>query len=341
MIDRQEWLEARRKGIGGTDAAAILGLSRYRTAIDVYEDKAGISGERPATAAMEWGRRLEDALAVAYTETTGRRVRRVGMRRAHHVKDYPMLGSIDRETYLGAPGEPGRIVELKKKRSSDDLGGEDDPPERRVPADWYVQVQHYMEVADRDVADVAVLVGGIDFRVIEIPRDRQYGADLREEEGAFWRDYVLKGEYPPASADDLANLSRRWSSTDDEKVATAEQSMLVDAYLDADQAVDEAEQRRDEFKAKLMEAMGDAGKLVAPGATVSWRSHDRTTTSWKEVAKVYRDALEQIDALMVDGRAWPEQLATLVRDPDLVSGLYSATSNVRPFRVDKKNGGTK
>lgn len=349
-MDRQTWLEARRKGIGGTDAAAILGLSRWRTAVDVYEDKVGIAPEKPQTAAMVWGLALEAAIADAYTVETGRRVRKVGIRRAHHVKDYPMIGSIDRETYLGRPEEEPRVVELKTSRSSDGFadrdGWRDVIPEKRVPADYYVQVQHYLEVADRSIADVAVLFGGSDFRIYEIPRDREYGADLRTEEGAFWRDYVLTETYPPASADDLANLGRRFgSSTDDEKVATPEVALLVDAYLELDGAVDLAEQQRDEVKAKLMEAMGTTGRLVAPGAVVSWRSHDRKTTSWKDYAGVLAGALEvarlndpaaktAIDRVLSEGVGTTD-LADVV-------GLYSATSSVRPFRVDRKNeGGSK
>lgn len=332
MIDRGEWLEARRKGIGGSDAAAILGLSRYRTAIDVYEDKLGLVPERPQTAAMQWGLRLEDAIATAYTEETGRAVRKVGgIRRAHHVRDFPMIASIDR---LSVDGQ--RVVELKKKRTEDDLGSEDDPPEKRVPADWYVQTQHYLEVVDRDVADVAVLVAGSDFRVIPIPRDRDYGADLRTEEGAFWRTYVETGTYPPAGADDLANLGRRFGrSTDDERVATAEQAMLVETYLECVAGVTLAERQRDEVRAKLEESMGTIGRLLAPGGTITWRSHDVTRTSWKDYAGVLEAAIRRfriqtppreqayLDMVLSDG--WG------TTDLDAVRGLYAQTKSERPF----------
>lgn len=332
-MDRTTWLEARRKGLGGTDAAAILGLSRWRTAVDVYEDKLGISPEQPVTAPMRWGLALEDAIADAYTEETGYRTRRVGMRKAHHVKDFPMLGSIDRMTYLRA-GEP-RVVELKTARSSDGFAGVEEwpslPPERRIPADYYVQVQHYLEVTRLSFADVAVLFGGSDFRVIEIPRDEDFGADLRAELGAFWRDYVLTETYPPAGADDLANLSRRWSSTDDETVATAELSNLVDRYLERSEALEGIEKQRDEYKAKIMEAMGAGGRLLASSATVTWRGHERTTTSWKEVALAYRTRI--LDAVK-PFRLEPD--VELLAELDSIAASYAQTSTVRPFRVDRK-----
>lgn len=331
-MDRGEWLEARRKGIGGSDAAAILGLSRYRTAIDVYEDKLGLVPERPQTAAMQWGLRLEDAIATAYTEETGRAVRKAGgIRRAHHVRDFPMIASIDR---LSVDGQ--RVVELKKKRTEDDLGSEDDPPEKRVPADWYVQTQHYLEVVDRDVADVAVLVAGSDFRVIPIPRDRDYGADLRTEEGAFWRTYVETGTYPPAGADDLANLARRFGrSTDDERVATAEQAMLIETYLECVAGVAIAETQRDEIRAKIEEQMGKVGRLVAPGGTITWRSHDVTRVGWKTYAGVLEGILASLR--LRGGAVATEELDQVMSDSvgttDLadVRGLYAQTASERPF----------
>lgn len=350
-MDRQEWLEARRKGVGSTDAPAILGLSRYRTAIDVYEDKLGLRPATAQTAAMRWGLALEEAIARAYTEETGRRVRSIGgIRRAHHVRDFPMITSLDRLTYMS--DEPVRDVELKTARSDDGFadkeGWRDVAPELRIPADYYVQVQHQMEVIDVEVADVAVLFGGSDFRVYEIPRDRQYGADLRTEEGDFWRTYIETGTYPPAGADDLANLSRRWSSTDDEKVATAEQAMLVETYLECVRGVDLAEQQRDEVRAKIEEAMATTGRLVAPAATVTWRSHDVTRRKWKEIAGAYRMLVDAVgEALTKAGLstsiAIPTGVAGFVdaswTDPgellDKIEALYSATSSDRPFLVKR------
>ena len=358
MIDRTEWLEARRKGIGGTDAPAILGLSRYRTAIDVWQDKLGLSPERPQSAPMRWGLALEDAIAKAYVEETGRPVRKVGMRRAKHVRDFPMIGSIDRiargdpGTVWGVPtvGEP-RVVEIKTARSSDGWAGRDEwrdlPPEKRVPADYYVQVQHYLEVVPADVADVAVLFSGSDFRVIEIPRDPEFGADLREEEGAFWRDYVLAEVQPPVTAEDLDFLARKYpTSTDDEKIATPEIAELVDRILELADQAKELDREKDGLRAKVEEFLGDAGRLVTPRATVGWKTQDRTTVGWKELVGVFRSILERIrpddptdPVRTIVDRYLSDAVGTT--NIDDVVDLYSAKSSVRPFRVDRKKEGAK
>lgn len=348
MIDRTEWLERRRKGIGGTDAPAILGLSRYRSAIDVWEDKLGLSAERAQTAPMRWGLALEDAIADAYQEETGRRVRRVGIRRAKHVRDFPMIGSIDRMTYLSTA--PVRVVELKTSRSSDGWAGREEwpdlPPEKRVPADYYVQVQHYLEVVEADVADVAVLFSGSDFRVIEIPRDVDFGADLRAEESTFWNVNVLGEVQPEVTADDLDFLSRRYPvSADEEKVATPELAALVDEIVAIDDQVKDLERSRNERRAKVEEYLGTAAKLLTPRASVRWRSHDVTRTAWKEYAGVLESAFARID---LEGDVETVEsvrrlLSRAVGTTDLgdVRSLYSTTKTERPFVVDRKKEGAK
>lgn len=333
MIDRQEWLEARKKGIGGSDAAAIIGVSRYRTAVDVWEDKLGLVPERPQTAAMAWGLRLEDAIATAYTEETGRPLRRVGgIRRAKHVRDFPMIGSIDRLA-------KDRVVELKKKRTADDLF-DDGPPAKRVPADWYVQTQHYLEVVDLDVADVAVLIGGTEFRIIEIPRDRAFGADLRVEEADFWHRYVEAGVSPPLVGADAEKLPRLFPSGSGEKVATPEVDEVVERLLAVRAREDQAAKERAELEVRLKEYLGKASDLVSSVAKVTWRNGERTEVAWKAIAAAYRTILETLAAnpTAYVGEALPAILAANIGTDDLAAfeGVHSETKSVRTFRLDRK-----
>lgn len=352
MLDRQAWLEARRNGIGGTDGAAILGLSRYRSAVDVWEDKLGLVPDRPATAAMMWGRRLEDAIAQAFATETGRAVRRVGgIRKAKHVTGFPMIGSIDRMTYdrpmtgrgvVQRQADP-RGLEVKKVRSADVLGDPEGPPELRIPPDWYVQVQHYAEVIEVDFFDVAVLVGGTDFRTIEIPRDRDFGRDLVAEEERFWTTYVVPRVQPPVGPDDLAFLGRKYPRDEpgSELVATSELALVIDAYLDAVEAVERAEGLRDGYRARIEDAMGTHSKLVSGSASVSWKAHERTSTAWREVAGGLRSAVERVLSFP-DPRVQEILEAALsdgfgTTDLDDVERLFQTTTAVRPFRAERKD----
>lgn len=66
--DRRSWLEARRRGIGGSDAGAVIGVNRYRSNIDVWSEKAGITphediSDKPA---VKFGKEAEQHLRELY-----------------------------------------------------------------------------------------------------------------------------------------------------------------------------------------------------------------------------------------------------------------------------------
>ena len=68
-MERTEWLKRRRAGIGGSDVAAILGISPWKTALDVYHDKTGAAKDEPETENMRLGTALEQFVADRFTET--------------------------------------------------------------------------------------------------------------------------------------------------------------------------------------------------------------------------------------------------------------------------------
>jgi len=332
-MDRTEWLEARRRGIGGSDAAAILGLSPFRTPVDVWCDKLGLSPVTPQTPAMEWGLRLEDAIARAFADATGARVRKTSpIRRARHVTAFPMLGSLDRLAFGDVPAVS--VLELKHPRSDDGLGDPDGPPEQRVPPAWYCQVQHYLEVVpEAETGFVAALVGGSDFRIVEVPRDPDFARDMLEEEERFWRTYVVPRVRPPVTGDDLAFLSRAFPRDDGaEVVATPEASLLVESWLEADARARRAERDKDEARARIEDLMGTAARLLSPAGTVSWKARDQDYTKWKELASLYRMAIER-ELRAVDTNDLPETMLPAVSDLDAMAAEMTETKIVRPFLV--------
>lgn len=72
-MDKSEWLNYRKKGIGGSDAGAVCGFNPYRTAMEVYQDKTGKKTEEMDNEAMRQGREFEDYVARRFTEATGKR----------------------------------------------------------------------------------------------------------------------------------------------------------------------------------------------------------------------------------------------------------------------------
>ena len=71
MTERIEWLKARQTGIGGSDVAAILGLSKWKTPLDVYNDKIADTPSEESNPSIEWGNRLEPVIRQKYSDVTG------------------------------------------------------------------------------------------------------------------------------------------------------------------------------------------------------------------------------------------------------------------------------
>lgn len=199
-LDRQRWLEVRRRGIGSSDAAAAVGLNPYKSILELWLEKTGAAPARPAEAEVQefgpayWGTLLEPIVAAHYTRQTGNRVRRVNAVLAH--PDYPwMLANLDREIVGSADVQ---ILECKTAGLNGARLWRDGVPE-------YVQLQvlHQLAVTGKAAADVAVLVCGQELRVHRIERDEALICQLIELERDFWR-MVTEGTAPDADGSDSA-----------------------------------------------------------------------------------------------------------------------------------------
>ena len=95
-LSRSDWLKWRRKGIGGSDAGAILGMNSWSTPYRIWAEKLGMLPEQEDNEAMRQGRDLEEYVAQRFAEKTGKKIRRRNAMFMHD--DYPwMLANIDRD----------------------------------------------------------------------------------------------------------------------------------------------------------------------------------------------------------------------------------------------------
>lgn len=262
MNAREQWLEDRRTGIGGSDAAAVLGLSKWKTPLEVYMEKTGEIGEQVDNEAMLWGRALEPVIRQQYAERTGRVVR-VPEGILRHPQHAFMLANLDGVT------DDGRLVEIKTARSAQDWG---DPGTDEIPQAYLIQVQHYLSVTALPIADVAVLISGSDFRLYEVEADPELQDMIINGEADFWQG--VQAGVPPEPvtfADVQARFGRstRGGTVDasPEVLAAVERLRQVKAGI---KALEETEENE---KATIMKAMGDADTLVYSGAPiVTWKA---------------------------------------------------------------------
>jgi putative phage-type endonuclease len=256
---REQWLAARRQGIGGSDASTVLGLNPYSSLLALWLDKQGQLPDRGDTSAAEWGRRLEPLIAEWFTDTTGIPVRRAGLAR-HRERTWQQV-SVDRLT------ADGGIAEFKTTnwRTED----ADVWRDGEVPDHAEVQSQHGLAVTGRDHAHVIVLIDGRNpiHRVVE--RDQQLIDDITALERAFWHNYVLAEVEPPAdgAAATSAALRRRYPTTSEgtSVAGGAAEAALAERLLVAKRAAKDADLLVDELENQLRQTLGDAELLAVQG----------------------------------------------------------------------------
>lgn len=201
-LSREEWLEHRRHGIGGSDAAAIMGISPFRTARDIYYDKlnvATVDDDEGNWVALRMGHLLEDLVAEIFAKKTGLPIYQRKLMFQH--PQYPfMLADVD--YFVTLPNGKTAILEIKTTNyhaSSHWWKGN----EEIVPAYYEAQGRHYMAVMNLDEVFYCCLYGNNEDEVIirHIVRDMSYESELIFLEQCFWNENVL-AHIPPAYTED-------------------------------------------------------------------------------------------------------------------------------------------
>jgi len=263
-MKRLRWLEGRRKGVGGSDVAPILGVSKWRSAWDVWADKTGRIplDDSEETKPQKRGRLLEDAVARWYAEDSGFLVRLSAVETLTGAEPW-QLASPDR---MAQDGAHTFGLECKTARDDDGWGESGAVVGARdagtvMPIAYALQCCWYMEICNTDRWDVAVLVMTTDdFRRYTITRDEEFGAALLAKVGAWWTEHVCARVEPPIEGTPTAEawlLSKYPTDRGELREATDEEAGLIRELNDASEAGDAAEKRLKDAKARIKQAIGD------------------------------------------------------------------------------------
>ena len=180
-MSREEWLESRRNGIGGSDASAILGVNPYSSPLRVYLDKIGKAEEKETNEAMRQGTDLEQYVADRFVEATGKKARKCNKILQH--PSFPwMLANIDRDIVGENAGLECKTTSTYSKFKFDE--GEINPH-------YFWQCVHYMAVTGADKWYVSIVVLGKSHHVFCIERDENAIEQLIEAEREFWEEHVV------------------------------------------------------------------------------------------------------------------------------------------------------
>lgn len=184
----EEWLELRKKGIGGSDASVVCGINRYKTPIELWIEKTDNAPPQEAEESAYWGTQLESIVREEFTKRTGIEVKLV--KQLLHSEEHPfMLANLD-----GICHDPnyGDCIFEAKTASAFKLS----EWENAIPDEYMLQLQHYMAVMGCKAAYIAVLIGGNTFRWRLIERDEELIPMLIELEARFW-EHVKNNTPPP------------------------------------------------------------------------------------------------------------------------------------------------
>lgn len=291
MLTEEQLLE-RRKGIGGSDAGAILGFSPYKTPMDVWLDKTGkvkpdLNKEKKG---LYWGSFLEDPIAESFSLQFNRKIQRRNQPIIH--KEYPWCRALLDRVIVNDPKGPGALeIKTQHLYAASDWGesGTDEVPEHVM-----AQLQHQLACTGYQWGVVAVLIGGGDDRYYPIARDEALIEMILDEEGKFWE--LVQTDTPPEPSN-TADMLKRWPQDDGGAIDTTDELTAAIIKVRVMQEKLKAEEEELEAtKSLVRRALGSHARLLdANGRQLAtWKTQSRTTIDtvalakdWPDIAKAY------------------------------------------------------
>lgn len=277
-MSREEWLELRRKTIGGSDAGAICGLNPYASPYSVYADKLKLIPPKEDNEAMRQGRDLEEYVAERFTEETGKKVRRDNS--IIYNSEFPFAhADLDRVIV-------GEDAGLECKTASPynhqiyESGG--------YPDHYYAQCMHYMLVTGKPRWYLVVLVFQRGLYIFEIERDEKEIATLAEIEQAFYENSIIGGIEPHSdgAAATTETINEMFSRSDPgTEVDLQLYKSDIDLYFSLKEQESEIQKLMDEKLNAIKLFMKEAERGTCGDHKVTWKAQIRNSFDKKRFAE--------------------------------------------------------
>lgn len=286
-MPREEWLSWRRGGIGGSDAAVIVGLNPYRSRLELYADKLGLMPEREDSEAMRIGRDLEAYVADRWAEATGKKYRRTNFMYCHDRYDF-IRANVDREVIGEKAGLECKTTSVYNK--SDFENGE-------IPLAYYCQCQHYMAVMGYERMYLAVLALGKAFYHFVIDRSEEEINTLLENEVEFWKQHVENGIPPEPDGSESAAVAIRAMQGESSRPEALKLMMQYEAdlaHLNAlNGQIKALQQEAEAIRQALMLALGEAESGESEQYVLSYRPQNRVNVDLAALREKYPQAYKE------------------------------------------------
>lgn len=267
-ISREEWLQARKCGIGGSDIGALIGVNPWSSPFQVFIDKTtDYVKDLSDNETVYWGTTLEDIVAKEFEKRTGKKVARENALLAS--KETPFAyANIDRKIIGEKAG-----LECKTTNAFN-------APEWKngeVPASYICQCQWYMYVTGFEKWYIACLIGGQKFVHYGIDRDDELIQYMLEKANDFWNNNVLRNEAPMADGSENCTeyLKETYPQDNGEEVILT--SYCADVAADLMHCKEQKkiiEKDIKELENKLKQYLGEAESGVSEKYTATWKTQD-------------------------------------------------------------------
>lgn len=249
----KEWHEDRRLGIGGSDAAAAMGMSKWKTPHQLWEEKLGVSEPVDETWDMARGKAMEPLLRQHFADKFGLTV------------TVPAK-SIVSEKYSFMRYSPdglcdGKILpEFKTARYGSGWG---EPGTDQVPTEYLLQCQHGLIVLDYGVARPSVSIGFGEPVYYEVPANKELQEMIIDAEAEFWRKVLTREEPAPINNEDVARMYRQVNGAS--IIATPEIADIMERLVEVRMTIKGMEAVKEEHEVAVKHFMGENEILLSEG----------------------------------------------------------------------------
>ena len=308
MLNNQDFTHNRSHFLGGSDIGAILGVSKYRSAMDVWLEKTGRQSTKKDNFALRFGSFAEHFIADEYVRLTSESLVNHSEGLSHPRYSF-CVGHIDRFV-LANPDAPlifedgsfnaKKLLECKtanyySQRDWGEVGSD------AIPLPYLCQCLWYLGITNLPEIDVAVLLGGTELKIYTIKKDIELETLIFEKAIFFWQEHVLKDIPPkPQSIEDCQALFQKsvpgkTMEADNHAITLVQQLKTMESHAKVDEEQIEA------IKQALMEQMADAEILTYRGQPIiTWKAPKpsyridtkRLAVDHPELIKTYQNPIQ-------------------------------------------------
>ena len=287
-MPREEWLNKRRCGIGGSDASSILGFNPYKSSMAVYIDKIkpriNETSSKETSYKMELGNKLKSFIASEFMLKTGKKVRSInGMLRNDK---YPFaIANIDRSIV----GEKA-FLECKVTNSFNKKEWS-----KTVPIHYQIQMNHYMAVTGATYCYVAVLIGNEELVIHKLDRDEEMIDEIMKLEEMFWNNCILGNELPmpDGSSDYSKTLDNLYKDSKNDVLILFEEEEVLDRYDEVVRLYKDFEKEKKAIEQYLKLQIQEYEIAYVGDRKITWKTQERKAIDTTRLKKEHPEIVEK------------------------------------------------